>query len=180
MSALRGIARLARFRVDGFAEFVGTSQAVLNSLAPLVAFPLAGGLLQAGQGEWQSALSDLLATIVALLTPLVVTEFLARRWGREALWLRFAVASNWCQWAIPMALMAIVLVLWMGAQLGMHPSKAVVGGCLIGLICYGIALHYFLARVGLQLPRGRAVVMVLAADLLTGLLVVGPRLFMEG
>ena len=137
-------------------------------------------MLQIGQGDWQQALSDLLATLVALLTPLVVTEFFARRWGREALWMRFAVASNWCQWALPMALMAVIAVLWVAARLGLPTGEAVTGGCLVGLIFYGIALHWFLARRGLELSRGRATLLVLAADLLTGFLVVVPKLLAQG
>lgn len=175
-NVLVGIARLARFRVDGFAAFQASPQAVLNSLAPLVAFPLVGGLIELGQGRWQSALVDVLTTVVALLTPLVVSEFLARRWGRETRWLRFAVASNWAQWALPMVLMAMVVGLWLLSNLGIPMSRSVIGACMLGIFVYGLALHWFLARAGLDLSRGRAALLVGAADVLTGLLVIGPRL----
>ena len=179
MSIVSGIARIARFRAAGFASFAPTVQALLNSLAPLVAFPLVGGLLQLGHGNWRTAIADVLATMVALLTPLVVTEFFARRWGRGDRWLRFAVASNWSQWALPVALLAILLGLWILANLGLPMSTGVVGACIVGLIIYGIALHWFLARVGLDLPRGRATLLVLVSDLLTGLLVLTPRLLVS-
>jgi hypothetical protein len=66
------------------------------------------------------------------------------------------------------------------AQLGLPTGDHVIGGCLVGLIFYGIALHWFIARRGLDLSRGRAALLVLAADLLTGFLVVVPRLLVEG
>ena len=175
MSILTGIRRLARFQADGFLSFKATPQALLNSLAPLVAFPLVGGLGELAQGNVATALSDLLATAVALLTPLVVSEFLATRWGAGSRWLRFAVASNWCQWVLPLGVMAIVIVFWTLAQLGMKLGSGVVGAAIIGLIVYGIGLHWFMARRGLGLSRGRATLMVLAADLTTGCLVVLPR-----
>ena len=40
-----GIARLARFRADGLEQFGHTPQAFLNSLAPLLAFPLVSGAM---------------------------------------------------------------------------------------------------------------------------------------
>jgi hypothetical protein len=180
MKIVVGVARLARFRADGLEAFAPTTQALLNSLAPLVAFPLVGGLLEVGQGQFLAAITDLLATIVALLTPIVVTEALARRWGVGAKWPRFAVASNWCQWVLPMLLMAMLVALWLLAHLGMPITTSVVGACVIGVLVYGFMLHWFLARAALGLSRGRAALMVLVADLLTCALVLGPRLLAGG
>jgi hypothetical protein len=176
MSILTGILRLARFKPDGFVAFSATPQALLNSLAPLVAFPLVGGLSELAQGHMVTALSDFLATLVALLTPLVVTEFLSRKWGCGDRWLRFAVASNWCQWALPLAVVVMALALWLLARLGVSLGSGIVGACIIALMGYGIALHWFLARFGLGVSRGRATLLVLAADLTTGILVLAPRL----
>jgi hypothetical protein len=175
MSIFSGIKRLAGFKADGFAAFTPTSQSLLNSLAPLIAFPLVGGLGQLSEGNVATALSDLLATAVALLTPLVVSEFLATRWGSGGRWLRFAVASNWCQWILPVGVIVIVIAFWILAQVGLALGSGVVGAAIIALICYGVALHWFLARWGLGLSRGRATLMVLAADLSTGALVMLPR-----
>lgn len=175
MSILTGIRRLARFQADGFLSFKATPQALLNSLAPLLAFPLVGGLGELAQGNVATALSNLLATAVALLTPLVVSEFLATRWGAGSRWVRFAVASNWCQWVLPLGVMAIVIVFWSLAQLGIALGSSLVGAAIIGLIAYGIGLHWFMARRGLGLSCGRAALLVLAADLTTGCLVMLPR-----
>jgi len=173
MSVLRGIVRLARFRAEGFAEFDTTNRALLTSLVPLIVFPV---LMQITQGLWTQALFDLFFTTVTLLTPLVVTEFLARRWGREALWVRFAVASNWCQWVLPAMLMVALLVLRIGAHLGLPMDGNVIAPCLVVLALYGIVLQWFLARRGLDLSAGKAVLMVLAADLSTALLVGVPTM----
>ncbi len=40
-----GVWRVARGRADGLARFGATTQSFLASLAPLIAFPLAGALL---------------------------------------------------------------------------------------------------------------------------------------
>ena len=44
-SILVGIFRLARGRADGLGQFGATREAFLASLAPLIAFPLVGGVL---------------------------------------------------------------------------------------------------------------------------------------
>jgi hypothetical protein len=173
MSVLRGIVRLARFRAEGFAEFDTTNRAFLTSLVPLIVFPV---LMQITQGLWTQALFDLFFTIVTLLTPLLVTEFLSRRWGRQALWVRFAVASNWCQWVLPAMLMVVLLVLRIGSHLGLPLDGNVIAPCLVVLALYGIVLQWFLARRGLDLSAGKAVLMVLAADLSTALLVGVPMM----
>ena len=117
-SILLGVIRLARGRADGLLLFGRHPQAFLASLAPLVAFPLVGGglMLRAAAG-WPHG--ELLATLCALLAPPVLSLEVARLWGKEALWLRFATAFNWCQWVIPVAAAALLLVLAALMQLGM-------------------------------------------------------------
>ena len=177
MTPAGGLLRLATFRAEGFAGFAGTRQAFLNSLAPLLAFPLVGAALGALQGDGLAALGDLLSTIVALLGPAVFSHLLARRWGVEAAWLRYAVAFYWFQWAVPLAGFALLLVAGVAVRAG-APVWDAGAVWLLVLLGYGLALHFFLARRGLDLPRGRAVVLVLVVNTLTGLLVVGPRLLM--
>ena len=46
---------------------------------------------------------------------------------------------------------------------------------LLGLVGYGLWLHWFIARHGLGLSRFRAAVLVLAINLATVIIVVGPR-----
>jgi hypothetical protein len=175
----RGILLLASFRAIGLGEFTASPQAFFNSLAPLIAFPLVGGLLLLVSGDGLGALGDLLATTVALLTPPVVSHALARRWGREDRWLRYAVAFNWCQWAVPLAVVPALLVtgILAGAGLGPQPAAMLT---LLALAGYGLGLHWFLARHGLNLSRWRAALFVLLVNMATGLLVVGPHVLASG
>jgi uncharacterized membrane protein len=175
MSIMAGLLRLARFRVDGFNAFAGTPQAVLNSLAPLLAFPLVGAVLGLLGEAGLAAAVDFLATIVALVAPLVITHAFARRWGRLEAWPRFAAASNWCQWVLPVVAVVLVLLVMLLDGIG-FPLRTMVMLALVGLIGYGVALHWFLARHGLGLSRARAVALVLVTDFGTGALVILPRL----
>jgi hypothetical protein len=145
----RGILRIGTFKADGMAEFSATPQAFLNSLAPLLALPVVGGLIMLGRGHVAEALASVLANLVILLAPPVAAHAVARWWGREALWLRYAVAYNWCQWAV--------------AQLAM-----------LALAGYGIALNWFLARTALQLSGGRAALFIFMVWLAAMVLIMVP------
>jgi hypothetical protein len=167
--------RLARGRADGFRQFGATRESFLASLAPLVAFPLVGGTLMLLGGGGITALADLLATLCALVAPPVLSFEVARLWHREAAWLRFATAFNWCQWAIPVLGSLLLLALGMLVAAGL-PRQAARGLALIGLVSYGLWLHWFLARHGLGLSRLRALVLMLGVNLTTVLIVILPRM----
>ncbi len=174
-SIVLGVVRLARGRADGIRQFGSTREAFLASLAPLIAFPLVGGILMLLGGGGLEALLDLLATLCALLAPPVLSFEVARLWGKEAAWLRFATAFNWCQWIIPVVLSLLLLIGGTLAAFGLPRSVARMI-IVLGLICYGLWLHWFLARHGLGLSRARAAVMVLGVNLATVLIVLGPRM----
>jgi hypothetical protein len=161
-SIVVGIMRLARGRADGLLHFGATREAFLVSLAPLVAFPVVGGMLMLLGDGGLNALSDLLATLCALLAPPVLSFEVARLWGREAAWLRYATAFNWCQW-VPMFVSLLLLVL------------GLLAGLLFVLVGYGLWLQWFVARHGLGLSALRAAVMVLGVNFATVALVLGPR-----
>jgi hypothetical protein len=110
------------------------------------------------------------------LVPLVISEALATRWGVGDAWLRYAVASNWSQWAMPLALAALISSLWLLDQMGLKTNSSMVAGGAVGVVCYGVALHYFLARVGLGLSRWKAGGLVALCDVVTVIVVLGPRL----
>lgn len=174
-SVLRGMVRVARGHADGIAQFAGTSQGFLASLAPLIAFPLVGTALMLMDGDGAPAITDLLATMAVLLAPPVLSFELARLWGRQALWLRFATAFNWCQWLLPMLAGALLLVLGKLLHAGLSDNAAT-GALVLGLGGYALWLHWFLARHGLALSRVRAAVLVLGVNFGTALLVLAPRL----
>jgi hypothetical protein len=174
-SIVLGVMRLARGRADGFGQFGATREAFLASLAPLVAFPLVGGVLMLLGGGGLAALADLLATICALVAPPVLSFEVARLWGREAAWLRFATAFNWCQWAIPVLGSVLLLLLGMLITLGLPRSLARIS-VVFGLVAYGLWLHWFLARHGLGLSRLRAAMLVIGVNVTTVIIVLGPSL----
>lgn len=170
---LIAVARLARGRADGMTLFPATVAGFLTSLAPLIAFPLVGGLMAVFQGDARKGLADVLATVSALLAPAVISHAFARRWGREELWLRFATAFNWCQWALP--LMAMVLLMVMGLLGGMSSRTAAVG-TVLALAAYGLWLHWFLVRHGLMLGAVRSALVVICMNLGTAAVILLPRI----
>jgi len=169
-----GILRLVRGRADGLLQFGATREAFLASLAPLVAFPLVGGMLMLIGGGGLAALSDLLATLCALVAPPVLSFEVARLWAREASWLRYATAFNWCQWVIPVVGSVLMVVFGILAAFGL-PASIARWMVLLGLVSYGLWLHWFLARHGLGLSGPRAAVLVIGVNLVTVLIVLGPR-----
>ena len=176
---LRGVLLLARGRAEGLRQFGDTPQAFLASLAPLIAFPLVGYLLLAAGGHGAAAIAGLLGTLCALLAPPVISFELARWWGRQELWLRYATAVNWCQWAIPLLASALLLVVY--PVLAQLLSDNAAGVAVIAAIAaYALWLHWFLARHALALSGARAALLVGLVNLGTALLVLGPRLLSLG
>jgi hypothetical protein len=170
-----GMLRLAIFRAEGMAGFAGTTQGFINSFAPMLALTLVGGFLVALGGEPGLALESVGSTVVAMLAQPVVSHFLAVRWGREAPWLRYATAVNWCQWAPLLAILVLMPVVQIAVGVGLTP-EAVAVGLVVVLIAYALTLSWFLAVVGLGISRGRAVMLVVAVHVVLGVIVEGPLL----
>jgi hypothetical protein len=175
LNVLLGILRLARFDPSGLAQFTSSRPAFLSSLAPLLAFPLVGGLLWFLTGGGAEAVTELLATLCALLAPAVLSHLFAAAWQREADWLRYGVAFNWCQWAIPFAAALLLLVLAGLMTIGL-PAQYAGTVAVIGLVLYALSLHWFLACHGLRLSGLRAAVLVIGVNLGTAALILVPRL----
>lgn len=174
-ASLRGVLLLARGRKEGLLLFRATPEGFLASLAPLLSVPLAGaGLLLLGGGA-VPALALLLIALTAQLAPPVLSHALARAWGREAGWLRYATAYNWCQWAVLALMLGLMAVL--GALTG-APPPAVAATPLFSFATGGYALwlHWLVARHGLGLGGGRAALLVLLVSLGAMALVIGPAL----
>ncbi len=166
VSVLRGLVLLARFDASGFRHLGGSAQDVLASLAPLLAFPLVFGALSMLGGGDAHELAALFAAVALLLLPLVASEALARRWGREAEWGRFAVAFDWSQWTMTLAAIAAFAAAGALAAAGL-PQRPLALAALLAVLAYQIGLHWFLARRGLDLSAGRATVLVVVMDVLT-------------
>jgi hypothetical protein len=174
-SVLRGVMLVARGRAEGIEHFASTGQGFLASLAPMIAFPLVGTVILLLNGGGTEAIVDLLATLAILLAPPVLSFELARLWARQSRWLRFATAFNWCQWLLPV--LASVLLMALSALLQAGLSEQAATAVLVGALGgYGLWLHWFLARHGLELSRFRAVVLVLVVNFGTAFLVIVPQL----
>ena len=171
---LRGIVLLCRGRAAGFAELGAGPEAFLSSLAPLIAFPLVGCVLMMAQGKTEDGLADFLATLIALLAPPVISQAIARRWGREDQWFRFATALNWCQWALPLLAAVLMLAAGFMVQAGVSLRVSVILLCCV-LLAYAFWLQWFLARRGLELYGPRAAAFVLLVNLGTIILVAVPQ-----
>jgi hypothetical protein len=173
-SVLLGIAALARFRSVGFDHFGDTPQAFFNSLAPLLAFPLVGGLMLLLEGAPLPAFTGFLRTLVAVLSPAVLSHALASLWQREALWLRYAVAINWCQFAMTVLIIA-VLALAVAVSEGTAEWQLIVAGAMMAVVLYWLALCWFMAWRGLRLSALRAAGFVIWLNFGTAALVVAPE-----
>lgn len=170
-----GIARVAVGRADGVGCFGGTVQSFLASLAPLIAFPLVAAVFMLVREGWLGALSLMLVTLVAQLTPPVISYALARRWGREAEWLRYSTAYNWCYWALPL-IAAILMVVFAAATGAGLPQQLAAQAVIVGVGAYSLWLHWFLVRHALAMSRWRAVLLVATVNAGTLVLAIGPAL----
>ncbi len=175
----RGIVRLAQFNGEGLLEFGDTPQAFVNSLAPLLAFPLVGAAVTLYGGARHGAIINMLASIIAVAAPPVLSHILASLWHREPLWLRYAVAFNWCEAAIFLVMVVLLVVTSRGGVMA-HAAWT------LPIYLYWAVLHGFLAKRALRVSVVRAVVMVvfvnfgsfllmaLPIGVLTALGVIGP------
>ena len=168
-----------RFRRQGWGGIGATREAFLASLPPLLAFPLLSSLGDVLEGEWAGGLVDLLSTLVALLAPAVLSELLARQWGRGEAWLRYAVAFNWCQFAVA-AVGALAIMLAVGMTAPGQGRAGAAGLALLATGLYALALQWFLARTGLGLGRLRTAAFVVFVNGGTGLLALGPAMLVRG
>ncbi|HYZ60930.1 MAG TPA: hypothetical protein VE650_00635 [Acetobacteraceae bacterium] len=170
-----GVWKVARGRAEGMARFGDTTQSFLASLAPLIAFPVAGALLELVSDGLVPALGLLAVTIIAQLAPPVLSHVLAVRWQREHAWLHYATAYNWCYWAIPVVAALLMTLFGMGLRAGL-PAETAVQAFFLSLAAYSLWLHWFLARHGLALSVWRAILLVVLVNAGTLLLAFGPRL----
>lgn len=175
---LAGIVMTATGRRQGLNRFGSSRDGFLASLAPLIAFPLVAAVLLAVSGEAGLAGTQFLATVCALLAPLVVSYELARWWRRETYWLRFGTAFNWCQWAVPLVAVIVLSVITPLLSGAMGERGAfLVGVGLTGF--YALWLHWFIARHGLLVSVWRAILLVLCANLASVIVALGPALLMH-
>ena len=149
----------------------------MAALTPLAAFLLVG--IGVAWATGADALPDMLGLAVGFLGQLVLSYEVARRWDRANDWFRFATAFCWCQWAGPLALAALLLIMAFLMAAGV-PTEITAASGMLMLFGYGLWLHWFLARTALRLSPLRALVLVLIVNAGTSVLVFVPQLLTPG
>ncbi len=172
-----GIARLVALNPAGFDAIEASVSGFLASLAPLLAFALVGSGAEIAMLGWRQGVGDGLQMLCVLLGQPVVSHFYAKLWGREAYWLRYATAMNWCQLALPM-LGLLVLLLTTLADVNAGGGEPLAFAVVL-VLGYSVVLNWFLAWRGLALGPWRGLGFLLAVTLTLALMLsipVGLRL----
>jgi hypothetical protein len=167
-----GLMLLAVGRADGFTHFGTDTDAFLGSLAPLVAFALVSAGLVALSGRVLAAAELFLLSLIGLLAPAVIAEPLCKRWQRQAYWALYANILNWSK-----LLFLMVAPLAIGLAASVPAAGAVVA---LALLAYAFWFQWFVARGALRLSRTRALLLLLATQLGSNLLVLLPLLADSG
>lgn len=176
MNNLIGIFELAIGRAGGFRRFTASPRAFVISVLALMCVPAFMALTLLGPtAERENVLTAVLAIFCALLVPPVVSHLLARLWDREPWWLRFAIAYNYSRIAVVGIYAALLMVA--AVMLSMRMPRMAVSGIIQSMMLgYTLWFDWFLLRAGLQLSGARAAMGVLALNVATFLLVLGPLL----
>ncbi|MEE8662728.1 MAG: hypothetical protein SOH81_03975 [Acetobacter sp.] len=157
-TVLRGMMLLALGRREGIECFRATPDAFLAALAPGIALNLVSlviSLMQHGRGI---ALTRVALSFCALLGPPVVSHMMARFWKREEQWLRYATAAAWCEWVtVLVTVMALLMAALIMPSLAHQPAfgKAL----MVTTELYGVWLGWFVARIGLGIGAGKALLL---------------------
>ncbi len=177
MQVLSGILMLARFNAEGFRLFTATPLGFMNSLAPMLGISVVAGLRPLLAGNWRALAAHVMTSAIALLGPPVLSHMLARAWRREALWMRYVVAFNWCQAVV--TLVTVVLILgWTAAGGGPNAISLQLLIGIFAVVIYWMVLCWYMAWRGLGVGKLKAVLAVIVINMGTGVLVMGPQLLL--
>jgi hypothetical protein len=153
----------------GFAQFGGSADAFLASLAPLLGFLIVLSLVIVWSGRPLLGLSFFLTMVCDLLAPVVIAELLCRLWQRRDRWARYANVLNCTQWLWVVALAVLVPIEALCVSFG--ASLQVATGAVLVVFClYVMWFHWFAARHVLNLSSAKALLMMIAVVFGTGVL----------
>lgn len=172
---LSGIAKLAFGNAKGADEFANTSEALMASLAPLIAFPLVGAIITALAGNWKLSVLLFLSRVCTVLVLPVLTYEFSRLFKCQAYWLRTATAVNWCFWLVLPAVLVAVMLGSVAVQLGLSmPRVEVIVLGVAGL--YLMWNRWFVLKSGLKINGWRAALILVACSVVAGLFSLLPLL----
>nr|WP_298796031.1 hypothetical protein [uncultured Acetobacter sp.] len=155
---LQGMLLLASGRREGIGCFQGTRDSFGAALAPQLALLLVGIFQAAMQPGKVMGFTKLLLSLCVVLLPAVVSQFYARKWGRDALWLRYITAATWCGWVVVLISMAATLLAGLLFPAVLQ-QPGFMGSLMLTVSVYEMWLQWYVARVGLGLSRGRALLL---------------------
>lgn len=174
-NVLKGVILLAQGKARGMAEFGGSTDAFLASLAPLIAFPLVLAVVAGLQGQPEAACISFLSLVTVSLAIAVVTQGFAAWTGREALWVRTATALNWSFWFVFPLMLAADTIRSLLVSAGM-PQLVAFDVLMLGLCLYLFWYNWFIIRAGLQVKALAALGIAVVMNVAVFLLLVGPGL----
>ncbi|MGO3517302.1 MAG: hypothetical protein ACTINM_02165 [Acetobacter cibinongensis] len=162
----QGMLLLACGRREGMQNFSGTVDAFGAALAPQLAFLLIGAfqaLLAPGKAL---GMTKVLLSLCVVLLPAVVSQFYAKKWGKEDQWLRYITAATWSNWVVLLVTIAATVLAGL-----LFPALLSQPGFLKALLvvaaAYEIWLQWFVARAGLGVSGLRACVLYASILLVT-------------
>ncbi len=157
----------------GFAQFGGSAEAFLSSLAPLLGFLIVLSLVLVWSGRTIMGVSFFLTMVCDLLAPAVISDLLCRLWQRHERWGHYANVLNCTQWLMAAALVILVPIEAVCVSAG--ASLEVATGAVLLVFCvYVMWFHWFAARHVLNLSSAKALLMMIAVVFGTGLLLQVP------
>jgi hypothetical protein len=157
----------------GFAQFGGSAEAFLASLAPLLGFLIVFSLVLAWSGRPLLGLTVFLTMVCNFLAPAVIAEPLCRLWQRRERWARYANVLNCTQWLMCAALVILTPIEAVCMSAGVSLPVAT-GAVLLVFGLYVMWFHWFAARHVLDLSAPKALLMMIAVVFGTGLLLQVP------
>ena len=170
-----GLLMIGTGRAAGFAQFGGSVDAFLASLAPLLGCLIVLGGVLAWYGHPLAGLSALLTSVCGLLAPAIIADGFCRVWQRRQHWALYANVLNCAQWLMLVVLVLLLPLASLGVAAGL-PTPYAVYLVMAAFGVYMLWFHWFTARHVLDLSAGRAALVTLAVVFGTGALLQLPML----
>ncbi len=170
-----GLLLIGTGRPAGFAQFGGSAEAYLASLAPWLGLLIVLSGVLAWSGHPRPAVAFFLLAVCNLLAPVIIADVFCRLWDRRRQWALYANVLNCAQWLMLAAILLLLPFASASVLFGLSQDDA--AHLLLGaLAVYTLWFHWFAARHALQVSAGRAAMVMLCVVFGTGLILQVPLL----